>query len=82
MEGKSIEKLVPVRVTESGKAPIALVRTELLCSVNVFVQNNNFFETTPPPPLPLSQSLDDRSPLPPPLSRVKFKVKVLALRYE
>lgn len=50
MEGKSIEKLVPVRVTESGKAPIALVRTELLCSVNVFVQNNNFFETTPPPP--------------------------------
>ena len=81
MEGKSIEKLVPVRVTEGGRAPIALVRTELFCSANVFVQNNNFFETTPPP-LPLSQSLDDRSPLPPPLSRVKFKVKVLALRYE
>ena len=42
MEGKSIEKLVPVRVTESGKAPIALVRTKLLCFVHVFVQNNNF----------------------------------------
>lgn len=37
MEGKSIEKLVPVRVTESGKAPIALVRTELLCTGNVLL---------------------------------------------
>ena len=52
MEGKLIEKLVPVLVTESGKAPIALVRTELLCFVYVFVQNNNFFEHPPPPSTP------------------------------
>ena len=37
MEGKSIEKLVPVRVTESGKVLIALVRrTGMLCSAHVF----------------------------------------------
>lgn len=36
MEGKSIEKLVPVRVTESGKVLIVLVRTGMLCSAHVF----------------------------------------------
>ena len=71
MEGKSIKKLVPVRVTESGKAPIALVRTELLCTGNVLlclsksIGNDFFFFFKY---ITATDSV--------------FRVKVLAMKYE